>query len=105
MLPTGKDSEGNDLLCNHLLKVGCSFENHSVINAKTELPINVRKCEWITSKVLDHLEAEHPRHKLAYDRAKRKLDKANKISQLWHMLVIAPLKGIMIKVLHTNYTR
>ena len=86
VLSTGKDSEGNGLVCNHLLKVGCSFENHNVINAETELPTSVRMRKWLTTKVLDHLEAEHPRHKLAYDRAKRKLDKNQKnITALAHV--------------------
>ena len=41
VLPTGMDSEGNELVCNQLLKVGCSFENHNVINAETELLTSV----------------------------------------------------------------
>ena len=78
-MPTGMGSEGNVLVCNQLLKVGCSFENHNVINAETELPTSVRMRNWLTTKVLNHLEAEHSRHKLAYDRAKRKLDKNQKL--------------------------
>ena len=73
---TGKDEEGNDLICNTLLKCGHSTDHYSDIEAETNKVIKTALRKWLTTKVIDHFEECHPTHQIAFARIQRKASKA-----------------------------
>jgi hypothetical protein len=74
---TGKDEEGNDLICNTLLKCGHSTDHYSDIEAETNKVIKTALRKWLTTKVIDHFEECHPTHQIAFARIQRKASKAS----------------------------
>ena len=74
---TGKDEEGNDLICNTLLKCGHSTDHYSDIEAESGKVIKTALRKWLTTKVIDHFEECHPTHQIAFARIQRKASKAS----------------------------
>ena len=73
---TGRDEEGNDLICNTLLKCGHSTDHYSDIDAESGQVIKTALRKWLTTKVIDHFEECHPTHQIAFARIRRKASRA-----------------------------
>jgi len=73
---TGKDEEGNDLICNTLLKCGHSTDHYKDIDVDSGDIIKTQHRKWLTTKVIDHFEVCHPTHQIAFARIQRKASRA-----------------------------